>query len=66
MPDALEGEEEANEVSDDEQNEGSDFGIDDESGEDSGGDDEGSFEEEELEELEMFGEEGDALLTSYD
>jgi len=59
--------EEANEVSDDEQNDISDVEIDDGgSSEDSEGDDSESLEEEYLEEMEMFTEEGDALLTSYD
>jgi hypothetical protein len=66
MPDVLEGEEEAEEVFDDEQKGGSDVEIDDGSSEDSEGDDSGSTEEDILEELEMFGDDGDVLLTSYD
>jgi hypothetical protein len=66
-PDALEvEEEEANEVSDDEQERCSDFGIDEGGSEDSEGDGWQSSEEEYLEEMEMYGEDQDLYLTSYD
>jgi hypothetical protein len=66
MPGVPEGEEEANEVSDDEQKGGSDIEIGEGSSEDFEGDDSGSLDEEFLEEMEMFGEDGDVLLSSYD
>ena len=61
------GEEEANEVSDDEQQGGlSDLEIDEGGSEDSEGDGWQSSEEECLEEMEMCGEDRDLYLTSYD
>jgi hypothetical protein len=66
IPDVPEGEEEANEVSDDEQKGGSDVEFDDGRSEDSEGDDSQSCDEDFLEEMEMFGENEDVFLTSYD
>jgi hypothetical protein len=67
IPDVPEGEEEANKVSNDEQKgRGSDVEFDDGRSEDLKGDDLQSSQEDFLGEMEMFGEDGDVLLTSYD